>query len=128
MNLIIYTSLYVSGYVSLSICCYVDMLLLEKILILGRVPIVNNFVSRSSKIATKEIRNKLYFKTPKYFRQSDIEEYSSELSQLIAHLHDCVLCLQKNGGKPSVQCVKSNIGYQGECAQCPTKFTYIGLE
>ena len=39
---------------------------------------------------------------------------------------DCVLFFQRDRSKPSVQCVKRSVGYEGQCARCPTRFAYIG--
>ena len=39
---------------------------------------------------------------------------------------DCVICLQREENKSSVQCVKRSVGYEGECVRCPTKHAYIG--
>jgi hypothetical protein len=40
--------------------------------------------------------------------------------------NECVLCLQREVDKPSVLCVKRNVGYEGKCSRCPTKHAYIG--
>ena len=37
-----------------------------------------------------------------------------------------VLCLQREVDKPSVLCVKRNVGYEGKCSRCATKHAYIG--
>ena len=39
---------------------------------------------------------------------------------------ECVICLQREVDKPSVLCVKRNVGYEGKCSRCPTKHAYIG--
>ena len=39
---------------------------------------------------------------------------------------DCVICLQREENKSSVQCVKRSVGYEGKCVRCTTKHAYIG--
>ena len=39
--------------------------------------------------------------------------------------NDCVLCFQKEGNK-SAKCMVSNVGYEGRCSRCTTRFSYIG--
>ena len=39
---------------------------------------------------------------------------------------DCVICLQREENKSSVQCVKRSVGYEGQCVRCTTKHAYIG--
>ena len=39
---------------------------------------------------------------------------------------DCVLCVQRGGDEADTKCVRNNIGYEGMCSRCPTKFSYIG--
>ena len=39
---------------------------------------------------------------------------------------DCLLCFQRDGNTKQTQCQSSNVGYEGQCARCPAKFTYIG--
>ena len=39
----------------------------------------------------------------------------------------CVLCFQKDGGRTEcVRCVANNVGYEGKCLRCPTRFSYLG--
>ena len=39
---------------------------------------------------------------------------------------ECVICKQRDENLPSVKCVKSNVGYESQCARCPIKFSYVG--
>ena len=41
--------------------------------------------------------------------------------------NDCVLCFQKEGNK-SAKCMVSNVGYEGRCSCCTTRFSYIGRQ
>ena len=38
---------------------------------------------------------------------------------------DCGLCYQKDGEKSS-KCDRNNVGYEGKCSRCTTRYSYIG--
>ena len=40
--------------------------------------------------------------------------------------NDCVICFQRDGEGKSVKCVRNNIGYEGRCLRCPSRYSYLG--
>ena len=40
--------------------------------------------------------------------------------------NDCVMCSQREIHNPRMCCSRMNVGYEGECARCELKHTYIG--
>ena len=38
----------------------------------------------------------------------------------------CVLCHWRVGSSKPINCTSSNVGYEGKCLRCPTRFSYLG--
>ena len=39
---------------------------------------------------------------------------------------NCAMCFQRVGEEKSLRCAKNNVGYEGQCVRCPTRFSYLG--